>query len=110
MLRKKWVMVLAIVLAVVLVAAIVVAIVLLDREDAQLGSTSSGNETSSNVVDDTSSEDAVPGGEENTVLSYAEFLAMTPDQQAAFQDSFSDPADYVKWFWDAWDEYEASKN
>ena len=110
MLRKKWVIVLAVALAAVLIIAIVAALVLMDRGNEQIGSTSSGNETSSNVGGDTSSEDSVSGGEENTTLSYAEFLAMTADQQTAFQDSFANPADYVAWFWAAYDAWEAEQD
>ena len=108
--KKKWTIILAIVLAVVLVAGIVAALVLLDRDNEQQGGTSSGNETSSNAGGDTSSEDSVAGGEENAALTYAEFLAMTPDQQTAFQDSFATPADYVAWFWAAYDAWEAEQD
>ncbi len=44
-----------------------------------------------------------------STVTYEDFLAMTPDEQAAFQDSFPTGADYVAWFWDAWDAYEAAK-
>ena len=72
--------------------------------------TTENDTTEDDTTEDDTTEDEEPDWSDPSKVTYADFLKMTPDQQEAFQDSFSDPADYVKWFWDAWDEYEASKN
>ncbi len=105
--KKKWIIVLVVALAAVLLVVIVAAIALRDQNTEQPGGASSSEQTSSS--ESSVSQDSSGAGED-AVLTYAEFLEMTPDQQAAFQDSFASGADYVAWFWDAYDAWEAEQD
>lgn len=51
-----------------------------------------------------------PTTEPDVLLTYSEYLALTPQEQHAYFLSFPSPADYVAWFDQAKAEYEASKD
>lgn len=100
--KKKWLMVLIVALAAVLIAA-VVAVIALGGKNNNTNQDSGSTSTSENISSSTEDTNKV-------TLTYAEYLAMTEDEQQAFRDSFENPGDYVAWFWAAKDAYEEEQD
>lgn len=75
--------------------------------DVNSGSTSTGGSSGSNTSNNDSNSSEAPD-EEN--ITFEEYLAMTPQEQVDFFNSFADPFDYVAWYDAAKAEYDAQQN
>ena len=103
--KKKWLIVLIVALVALLIGAVLIVITLKDNAANSGATGQNGGSTST-------SEDISSGTEDTNkvTLTYAEYLAMTEEEQQAFRDSFEKPGDYVAWFWAAKDAYEEEQD